>query len=178
MQLEALNPQAGARVLDLGCGTGVIARRLAECVDPTGPAIGLDSEPGYARRGPVRAVLGFPDVQSPCGRNSIRFNMRGQIIPCMYWPLTAKPLTITDLAERGEGVREHLFFQQAVGASTDASDCRCQGGCASRRALDGNLAGHDEYCLWARGEVIDLLWQPAPELGLVRGRNVCTTIVI
>jgi MoaA/NifB/PqqE/SkfB family radical SAM enzyme len=126
----------------------------------------------------VRAVMGLGDVQSPCGRNSIRFNMRGQIIPCVYWPLSTKPLTITDLAERGEGVRDHLFFQQAVGVAAQAADCPCQGGCASRRALDGNLAGHDEYCPWARGETIDLPWQPAPEMNLVRGRNVCTTIVI
>ena len=126
----------------------------------------------------VRAVMGLLDNQSPCGRNSIRFNMRGQIIPCVYWPLTTKPLTISDLAVLGDGVREHPFFQQAVGAASNAVDCPCQGGCASRRALDRNLPGHDEYCPWSRGEILDLPWQPAPEMNLVRGRNVCTTIVI
>lgn len=126
----------------------------------------------------VRAAMGLADVASPCGRNSIRFNMRGQIIPCVYWPLSTKPLTITDLAERGDGVRDHLFFQQAVAPAHDAVDCACQGGCASRRALDGNLQGHDEYCPWARGETIALPWEPAPDMNLVRGRNVCTTIVI
>ena len=126
----------------------------------------------------VRAAMGLADVASPCGRNSIRFNMRGQIIPCVYWPLSTKPLTISDLAERGDGVRDHLFFQQAVAPAHDAVDCACQGGCASRRALDGNLQGHDEYCPWARGETLDLAWEAAPDMNLVRGRNVCTTIVI
>lgn len=40
--VEALDPQAGARVLDLGCGTGVIARRLAERVGLMGLVVGLD----------------------------------------------------------------------------------------------------------------------------------------
>ncbi len=127
----------------------------------------------------VRAVMGLGDVESPCGRTSIRFNMRGQIIPCVYWPIgTTRPFTIADLSERGEGVLAHSFFQQACAEAADAADCPCRGGCASRRALNGDLAGHDEYCPWARGEVLDLPWQAAPEMNLVRGRNVCTTIVI
>lgn len=127
----------------------------------------------------VAAAMGLPDVQSPCGRNSIRFDMRGRIIPCVYWPLTsATPLTIADLPSLGEAVLEHDFFQQARTTPSHAADCPCQGGCASRRSLDGNLAGHDEYCPWARGDSIDLPWTPAPQVDLVRSRNVCTTIVL
>ena len=126
----------------------------------------------------VRAAMGLPDVESPCGRNSIRFDMRGRIIPCVYWPVTgATPLTISDLPTMGEDVLDHEFFQQARSTPTEAAGCPCQGGCASRRALDGNLAGHDEYCPWVRGDTIDLPWQPAPAVDLVRSRNVCTTIV-
>ncbi len=127
----------------------------------------------------VRAVMGLPDVQSPCGRNSIRFDMRGRIIPCVYWPVSgAQPLTVSDLPAWGERVLDHDFFQQARAVPALAADCPCQGGCASRRALDGNLAGHDEYCPWARGDTIDLTWRPAPSVDLVRSRNVCTTIVM
>jgi MoaA/NifB/PqqE/SkfB family radical SAM enzyme len=127
----------------------------------------------------VRAVMGLPDVQSPCGRNSIRFDMRGRIIPCVYWPVSGmRPLTISDLPALGERVFEHSFFEQARAVPALAADCLCQGGCASRRALEGNLAGHDEYCPWGRGETIDLPWRPAPSVDLVRSRNVCTTIVM
>ncbi len=127
----------------------------------------------------VRAVMGLPDVESPCGRNSIRFDMRGRIIPCVYWPVDgASPYTVADLPEKGERVLEHAYFQQARRQPEDAAHCPCQGGCASRRALDRKLDGHDEYCPWARGDAIALPWQAAPAVDLVRSRNVCTTIVV
>ena len=37
---------AGDRVLDVGCGTGVLAREIAACVGPEGKVIGLDLNPG------------------------------------------------------------------------------------------------------------------------------------
>ena len=40
--VTALKPHDAAQVLDLGCGTGVIARRLAQCVGPTGSVVGVD----------------------------------------------------------------------------------------------------------------------------------------
>ncbi|MFZ1755559.1 MAG: hypothetical protein WAU10_17545, partial [Caldilineaceae bacterium] len=59
-----------------------------------------------------------------------------------------------------------------------AADCPCQGGCASRRALNNELDAHDEYCPWARGDEMKLAWEAAPAVDLVRSRNVCTTIVV
>lgn len=44
--LERLAPQPGARVLDVGCGTGQTAIQLAELVGPRGEVVGIDvSEP-------------------------------------------------------------------------------------------------------------------------------------
>jgi ubiquinone/menaquinone biosynthesis C-methylase UbiE len=44
--LERLMPQSGARVLDVGCGTGQTAIQLAELVGPRGEVVGIDvSEP-------------------------------------------------------------------------------------------------------------------------------------
>ncbi len=126
----------------------------------------------------VRAAMGLADVESPCGRSSVRFDMRGRIIPCVYWPITTRPNTIDDLARDGEAALGHPFFHAARAVPIGAVDCRCQGGCASRRAINGDLAGHDEYCPWARGETIDLPWRAAPAANLVRSRNVCTTIVV
>jgi ubiquinone/menaquinone biosynthesis C-methylase UbiE len=39
-------PKPGERVLDVACGTGVIARLAAQNVGPKGPVVGLDLNPG------------------------------------------------------------------------------------------------------------------------------------
>jgi ubiquinone/menaquinone biosynthesis C-methylase UbiE len=46
-QVVALaKPKAGDRVLDVACGTGVVARHAAERVGPSGRIVGLDLNPG------------------------------------------------------------------------------------------------------------------------------------
>ena len=127
----------------------------------------------------VRAVMGLPDVQSPCGRRSIRINPRGHVIPCVYWPAELSDgLAISDLPRLGEAVLEEPAFRTARFEPPAAAHCACRGGCASRRALNRQLDAHDEYCPWARGELISLEWQPAPAKNLMRIGNVCTTIVV
>ncbi len=127
----------------------------------------------------VRAAMGLEDNDSPCGRTSVRFDMRGRVIPCVYWPMFGEAAyQITDLPALGARVIDHPAFVRARATPTDAASCPCRGGCASRRALDRNDAGHDEYCPWVRGAPIDLPWTPAPDQGLVRSRNVCTTVVM
>lgn len=127
----------------------------------------------------VRAVMGLADVQSPCGRHSIRINPRGQIIPCVYWPVDGTDgLMIEDLSRLGGQVLEEKSFLDAQFDPPVASDCACQGGCASRRALNHNLDAHDEYCPWEKGHPINLEWRPAPAKDLMRTGNVCTTVVI
>src|SRR5262245_42240190 len=39
-------PQAGERVLDVACGTGVVARLAAQSVGPSGTVVRLDLNPG------------------------------------------------------------------------------------------------------------------------------------
>jgi MoaA/NifB/PqqE/SkfB family radical SAM enzyme len=126
----------------------------------------------------VRAVMGLDEVKSPCGRQSIRFNPRGQVIPCVYWPTDLEPLPdLEDLIQLGSRVVEDRSFQTARDVPRIASECPCQGGCASRRALNHNLDTHDDYCPWVRGEEVFLPWWPAPAKDLMRAGNVCTTIV-
>jgi MoaA/NifB/PqqE/SkfB family radical SAM enzyme len=125
----------------------------------------------------VRAVMGLDDVCSPCGHTSIRFNPRGQIIPCVYWPTDGGEPTIGDLTRLGLEAMNDGQFHRARAVPPVAASCACRGGCASRRALNGTLNAHDEYCPWMRGDEIDLDWKPAPVMNLVRARNVCTTIV-
>lgn len=127
----------------------------------------------------VRAVMGLADVRSPCGHQSIRINPRGQIIPCVYWPVIGTDgLVIEDLSRLGGQVIEEDIFRAARFDPPVASACACQGGCASRRALNHDLDAHDEYCPWERGDTIDLEWKPAPAKDLMRAGNVCTTVVV
>ena len=126
----------------------------------------------------VRAAMGLGDVRSPCGHGSIRFNPRGQVIPCVYWPLDGtQPPTIADLAGSGD-VWQTAAFQEARFEPPAAADCACRGGCASRRALNGRLDAHDDYCPWVRGDEIRLDWRAAPAKDLMRSGNVCTTAVV
>ena len=127
----------------------------------------------------VRAVMGLGDAASPCGRRSIRFNPRGQVIPCVYWPLNGdQPLTIEDLAGQAEAVWQTPAFQAARFEPPSVAGCPCRGGCASRRALNGQLDAHDDYCPWVRGDEISLAWRAAPAKDLMRSSNVCTTVVV
>jgi MoaA/NifB/PqqE/SkfB family radical SAM enzyme len=127
----------------------------------------------------VRAVMGLGEVNSPCGQRSIRFTPQGQATPCVYWPLDGHPTPrIEDLAGLGEQVFESVAFRAARQTPPAAATCPCQGGCASRRALNQRLDAHDDYCPWARAETIPLPWQPAPHKDLMRSGNVCTTIVV
>ena len=126
----------------------------------------------------VRAVMGLGETQSSCGRGSIRITPRGQVIPCVYWPTDLGSLPeLEDLYRLGSRVVEDGWFQAAREVPLSASDCPCQGGCASRRALNRKLDAHDDYCPWFHGEEMKLPWQPAPAKDLMRAGNVCTTIV-
>ncbi|MEJ2757430.1 MAG: radical SAM protein [Anaerolineales bacterium] len=127
----------------------------------------------------VRAVMGLEDVQSPCGRHSIRINPRGQVIPCVYWPANDQDqLILEDLSQLGNRVFEEKNFLDAVFDPPVTTDCACKGGCASRRALNHELNAHDEYCPWVRDDSITLDWKSAPAKDLMRSGNVCTTVVI
>ena len=44
--IELARPRPGQRVLDVGCGTGIVARRAAACVGHDGRITGLDASPG------------------------------------------------------------------------------------------------------------------------------------
>jgi len=124
----------------------------------------------------VRAVLGQTPVVSPCGSHSIRFTPQGRVTPCVYWPGSA--LTIEDVPRLGDRILDAPAFRRARQVPPSAADCPCQGGCASRRALAGDLDQHDAYCPWVRGQEVHLEVEMAPLKDLPRARNVCTTIVV
>jgi ubiquinone/menaquinone biosynthesis C-methylase UbiE len=43
------DPRPGEHVLDVACGTGVVARVASQRVGPTGSVVGLDLNPGKQR---------------------------------------------------------------------------------------------------------------------------------
>ncbi|MFC2037671.1 radical SAM protein [Chloroflexota bacterium] len=130
----------------------------------------------------VNAMLGLDSlVGSPCGRHSIRFTPRRYITPCVYWP--QPDLILDDLSGLGaEQILDSEQFQRARLVPDVCRDCphvaSCGGGCASRRALLGDLNQPDTYCPLVRGRTMDLSCTPAPEKDLPRGGNVCTTIIV
>lgn len=47
--IDLAHPQQGDRVLDVACGTGIIARLVANRVGPTGEVVGVDLNPGMLK---------------------------------------------------------------------------------------------------------------------------------
>jgi radical SAM protein with 4Fe4S-binding SPASM domain len=130
----------------------------------------------------VNAMLGLDSLAgSPCGRHSIRFTPRRYVTPCVYWP--DPDLTLAHLdGLTAEQILDSAQFRRARQVPDACHNCphvaSCGGGCASRRALLGDLNRPDFYCPLVRGETVDLAFTPAPAKDLPRGSNVCTTIVV
>ncbi len=58
--------------------------------------------------------MGLPEASSPCGQRSLRFNPRGMLVPCVYWPIEEDHLPrIADLAGLGESALRTPPFQAA-----------------------------------------------------------------
>jgi SAM-dependent methyltransferase len=47
--VELAHPRSGERVVDVACGTGIVARIAAQRVGPTGAVVGIDLNPGMLR---------------------------------------------------------------------------------------------------------------------------------
>jgi ubiquinone/menaquinone biosynthesis C-methylase UbiE len=47
--VDLAHPQEGDPVLDVACGTGIVARTLASCVGPSGAVAGVDLNPGMLK---------------------------------------------------------------------------------------------------------------------------------
>lgn len=129
----------------------------------------------------VNAIMGLNTTHGcPCGATSIRVSPRGAVTPCPYWPERA--LTLKDLRELGGEVTKSAAFARTRLVPEACLGCRyieaCGGGCASRRALRGDLNQPDEYCPVIRGDAIDLPFTPANPEDLPKVGNACSTAVM
>lgn len=70
--IAAANLQPGERVLDVACGTGVVARLAAERVGPSGTVAGLDAHPG---------MLAVAKPSTPSGTKITWYEASAEAIP-------------------------------------------------------------------------------------------------
>ena len=61
--LQAAPPRPGERVLDLACGTGIVARRVAPLVGPTGTLVGVDANPDMIEVARESSATGGPLIE-------------------------------------------------------------------------------------------------------------------
>lgn len=129
----------------------------------------------------VNAIMGLGTTHgSPCGTTSIRISPRREVTPCPYWP--GDRLHLGDLTRLGAAVTESAAFASTRVVPDACRGCRfveaCGGGCASRRALRGDLRAPDEYCPVVRGEEISLPFTLANPEDLPKVGNACSTAVL
>ena len=124
----------------------------------------------------LAAVLGLEEFAGPgCGRSTVRVAPDGRILPCTYWPTSR--LTLADLTALGEGIVQAPEFLEARQLPPACDGCPCQGGCAGRRALVGNLHEPDPYCPFVRGDRITIDWERVMGQDLPKVGSACTTVV-
>lgn len=127
------------------------------------------------------AMLGAPFAQgSGCGRQTVRVTPKGDIIPCVYWDRS--DLRIEDALVKGAGgVLASSQFERSRTVPEICRGCEwvatCQGGCAGRRALAGDVRMADPYCPLVRGERVALDWAPAERRELLKTGSACTTVL-
>lgn len=135
----------------------------------------------------VNALLHFPRPThgSPCGNNSLRTLLNRLVSPCTYWPTPDRKLT--DLTREGAAIFDAPSFQASRTVPVACQSCPsvtiCGGGCASRRALLGQLNAPDEYCPIIRDDsellerIAKLDWKAAEFKDMPKAGNACTFVV-
>lgn len=131
----------------------------------------------------VNAMLNIPPIvaQSPCGRSSIRVHPTGQVVPCVYW--SEGDVHIDDLRESFEPAFQSESFKECGRVPEFClKNCDkvevCGGGCASRRSLNGDINGPDEYCpIYRKTEIPDIkVTHSEGNKDLVHSSYLCTLI--
>jgi ubiquinone/menaquinone biosynthesis C-methylase UbiE len=95
---DALAPEPGERVLDIGCGRGAVLQRVADAVGPAGRAVGVDVAPGMARR-TARLLADRPQVDvllgdaTALGLGDATFDVVAASLVLFFLPAPGEALT-------------------------------------------------------------------------------------
>src|ERR1700742_3549224 len=124
--IDAADPLPGERVLDVGCGTGVVARQVASRVGATGKVTGLDVNPNMLAVARATASMQGLTIELREG-NAERLpfpNSSFDLVLCQFALMfvTNKAVALTEMrrvvSERGrilisvwQGLDRHLFYQ-------------------------------------------------------------------
>lgn len=117
---------------------------------------------------------------SPCGNNSIRIQPDRSILPCVYWGDTN--VTIEELFNK-EDSHLKVIFSDVHKVPEECIQCSyvdvCQGGCASRRYLRGEINRADPYCPIVKRESFPVLFPQWADqrIDLVHSSYLCTIIL-
>jgi ubiquinone/menaquinone biosynthesis C-methylase UbiE len=99
--LKLLPDLAGQDVLDLGCGTGVVARELARRVGPRGKVVGVDSTPTFVEVAEaLRLDVGFTNLRFEVGDG------RRLALPSASFDAVLAVTVLSHLPDREQVVRE------------------------------------------------------------------------
>lgn len=97
--VEAAAPEAGQRVLDVACGTGVVTRLAAERVGPEGAVTGLDVNPGMLAVARTVPAKGAPIEWRESSAEKLPFPDHGfDLVTCQ--------MGLQFFANRAEALRE------------------------------------------------------------------------
>lgn len=98
--LDALSPAGGALLLDVGCGTGNLALRLAEELGPEGRVVGVDPSPAMLRQARAKPrPPGVLFVLAPAERLPFPEGTFDAAVSCVSMHHWARPRTaIRDVA--------------------------------------------------------------------------------
>ena len=129
----------------------------------------------------VRAVLGIaPTPGAGCGSETVRITPRGAVVACVYQ--RDADLRLADLARHGCELLDTKAFRRNDVVPRACQACpqlaTCGGGCASRRALAGNLGEPDPYCPLVAGRVPPDLNAAKVLAGetLAKAASACTSV--
>jgi ubiquinone/menaquinone biosynthesis C-methylase UbiE len=101
--VELAQPRAGDRVVDIACGTGIVARIAAARVGPTGTVVGVDLNPGMLS---VARVAGSTDSRPSAPLQWKEANADNLPFPDQSFDIAYCQLGLQFFADRAAALRE------------------------------------------------------------------------
>lgn len=135
----------------------------------------------------VNVLLGNKTLDGgfPCGKQSLRINPNGGVVPCVYWKDAKCSLEdVVDMYRQSSngGFAKAIakLSEESRAIPEECADCAhvdvCKGGCAATRHYN-DPRKPDPYCFVLKGDKPDIKWTWAKSKSLVHSSYLCTIIV-